>query len=318
MQKKLLAAAVLSAFSGAAAAQSANVTIYGTLYSDVELASGTGGDSTTAAQAAAGGATSTFRTSGAGTNVGTAGNLGNGAYPTGAVGAAGPGDSSQRMRLQGAGSNFGLRGTEDLGNGLAAWFQLEMGTAAALGALNATSSTSLGGYQALTYRNSAIGLKGNSWGSFLLGIWDTPLTVAYGQASLVPKFLSINSMNSQAGFFGTNPFLGGGTFSGTSVNQACTFPTIAGVANLIAGVVTGGSAASCLTATMNMDRRQGGTIQWWSPNWSGFEARVMFTPTGESFGTSLNNLQLPVRLHWWRFGSTDPQALHVGHVAELR
>jgi len=283
MQKKLLAAAVLSAFSGAAAAQSANVTIYGTLFSDFESASGVGGDSTSAAQALAGGAVSTFRTSGAGLNAGTVANLGNGAYPTGAVGAAGPGDSSARLRLQGAGANFGLRGTEDLGNGLAAWFQLELGTASALGALNASSTTSEGGYQGLTYRNTAIGLKGNSWGSFLMGLWDTPLTVAYGQASLVPKFLSANSVNSQAGFFGPTPYLGGGTFSGTSIVQACT---LAGAA----GATIGGSAASCLTATTNMDRRQGGTLQWWSPNWSGFEARLMFTPTGESYGAAVNNL----------------------------
>jgi predicted porin len=294
MQKKLLAAAVLSAFSGAAAAQSANVTIYGTLYSDIEEAGASGGDGTTTAASNAGGGGSTFRTTatsatgGATTlNAGTAANLGNGNFaPTAAqaaAGQAGVANPAQRARLQGAGSNFGLRGTEDLGNGLAAWFQLEVGTAAATGAVQATSSTSLGGYQGLTYRNTAIGLKSNAWGSILMGIWDTPLTTAYGQASLVPKFLSINSLNSQAGFFGTTPYLGGGTFSGTSINQAC-----AGAGGILA--VANTSAAACLTATSNMDRRQAGTLQWWSPNWNGFEGRLMFTPSGESFATITQNL----------------------------
>lgn len=286
MQKKLLAAAVLSAFSGAAAAQSANVTIYGTLFSDLENASSTGGDSTTGAQAVANGAVSTFRTSGTALNTGTTSNLGNGSYVTGAAGAAGAADPSSRFRLMGSGANFGLRGTEDLGNGLSAWFQLEMGTASAMGGGNASSATSAGGYQALTYRNSAIGLKSNTWGSILMGIWDTPLTVAYGQTELIPKFLSINSTNTQAGFFGTNPFVGGGTFSGTSMVQACT---LAGAA----GATIGGSAAGCLTSTMNMDRRQADTMQWWSPNWNGFEGRLMFTPSAENYGASLNNLATP-------------------------
>lgn len=298
MQKKLLAAAVLSAFSGAAAAQSANVTIYGTLFSDFENAQATGGDGTNAIQANSGGGAgvSPFRTlpttnAGAAvtTNPGTVGNLGNGNYgPTPAAagfGVAGVADPASRYRLMGSGANFGLRGTEEISSGLAAWFQLEVGTAAALGGVQATSSTSLGGYQGLTYRNSAIGLKGNGWGSVLMGIWDTPLTVAFGQAALVPKLLSANSANISAGFFGTNPFVGGGTFSGTSIVQACTN---AGTA----GTTIGGSAAACLTATMNQDRRQAGTLQYWTPNWGGFEGRIMFTPTNENFAAGVNNTAL--------------------------
>ena len=48
MQKKLLAVAVLSAFSGVAAAQSANVTLYGTIVQNVEQVSATGGDGSSA------------------------------------------------------------------------------------------------------------------------------------------------------------------------------------------------------------------------------------------------------------------------------
>ena len=57
MQKKLLAAAVLSAFAGVASAQSANVTLFGTLLGNFEIADATGADSS----AAAGGSTSSVR-----------------------------------------------------------------------------------------------------------------------------------------------------------------------------------------------------------------------------------------------------------------
>jgi predicted porin len=160
---------------------------------------------------------------------------------------------------------------------MAAWFQLEIGTANALGGQSTAGPTTLGGWQGLTYRNSAIGLKGNSWGSFLMGIWDTPLTVAFGQASLVPKFLSVNAMNNQAGFFGTNPFVGGGTFSGTSEQQACTVAFFAA------------SGGNCLTATTNMDRRQATSLQYWTPNWGGFEGRFLFSPSTQAWGSTFQN-----------------------------
>jgi predicted porin len=266
MQKKLLAAAVLSTLSGAAFAQSANVTIYGTLYSQFEYGSATGGD------------TSLAPTTGASPIRGGASNATGAATSNGVPYTASPADPSGRFRTNGAGANFGLRGTEDLGNGLQAWFQLEMGTSGAMGGTNASSATSLTGWQAVTYRNSAIGMRGNSWGSALIGIWDTPFTTAYGQAALVPKLLSLNAANASAGFYGTSPMAAGGTFSGTSINQACT----------AAGPGTG-SAATCLTAVQNQDRRQSGTIQYWTPNWGGFEGRIMFTPSQENFTASNNN-----------------------------
>ncbi|HEX4328103.1 MAG TPA: porin [Burkholderiales bacterium] len=290
MQKKLLAAAVLSTLSGAAFAQSANVTIYGTLYAQYEYGSALGADASAAPTAANGASTSPIHT-----------------YSTH------PADVQGRLRSDGAGANFGLRGTEDLGNGLQAWFQLELGTAGAIGGVNPSSATSLTGWQAPTYRNSAIGLRGNNWGSFLVGIWDTPYTVAYGQAALVPKLLSVNSANASAGFYGTTPFAAGGTFSGTSIAQACqpfvdvaTATAAAGVATVSSGPA-GATAATCLTATQNFDRRQGGTLQYWTPNWNGFEGRMMFTGGQENYNGSTNlpnwgNNPTPTMLRPWLAG----------------
>lgn len=56
-------------------------------------------------------------------------------------------------------SAFGLRGTEDLGNGMSAWFQVESSIAPDLGP---------GG---LGSRNTAVGLRGG-FGEFMLGKWD--------------------------------------------------------------------------------------------------------------------------------------------------
>lgn len=58
-------------------------------------------------------------------------------------------------------SRLGVRGTEDLGGGLKAFFQLE----------TAFKADQTGG--AFANRNSAVGLQGG-FGSFLLGRWDTP------------------------------------------------------------------------------------------------------------------------------------------------
>lgn len=71
----------------------------------------------------------------------------------------------ERWRVEDNSSLFGIRGTEDLGGGLKAFFQLE--TAFRLDS-NVTTFAA---------RNSAVGLQGG-WGSFLMGRWDTPYKVA--------------------------------------------------------------------------------------------------------------------------------------------
>lgn len=273
MQKKLLAVAVLSAFAGGASAQSANVTLYGTAFAHFESAQATGADSSTAASLGGAAFTSSVRTTGAAANAGTGSVLGQGYTAT-------PGDLSSRWRTTGSGSNFGLRGTEDLGNGLSAWFQYELSTAAALGS-QGNAVTSIGGFQGATLRNSAIGLRSNTWGTLFTGAWDTPINTHYLNGNLVPRLGVINTYASQAGFFGALPILGGGSYSATSVITACSG---IGVAAFIAG-----SGTACLNAAMQVDRRQTNTIQWWSPNWNGIEIRAHFSPTTEQWPASANN-----------------------------
>ena len=67
----------------------------------------------------------------------------------------------RRSRVEDQSSRLGVRGTEDLGGGLKAFFQLE--TAFRADSNNTTFAA----------RNSGVGLQGG-WGSFLLGRWDMP------------------------------------------------------------------------------------------------------------------------------------------------
>ena len=71
---------------------------------------------------------------------------------------------NRRMRVADQSSMFGIRGTEDIGGGLKAFFQLE--TAFKPDQNDTTFAA----------RNSGVGLQGG-WGSILLGRWDTPWKV---------------------------------------------------------------------------------------------------------------------------------------------
>ena len=77
----------------------------------------------------------------------------------------GSGALPSRMRVSDHASLLGVRGTEDLGGGLKAFFQLETGFAPDA---NMTSFAT---------RNSGIGLQG-SWGSIMAGRWDMPFKSA--------------------------------------------------------------------------------------------------------------------------------------------
>jgi predicted porin len=84
------------------------------------------------------------------------------------------------------GSRIGFKGTENLGGGNRAWFQIEQNIGP-----DTNAATNVFGS-----RNTAVGLQGN-WGNFLMGNWDSPYkevivanqpfgaTTPYGQVIMV-------------------------------------------------------------------------------------------------------------------------------------
>lgn len=74
--------------------------------------------------------------------------------------------SASASRLSNYGSFFGVRGTEDLGGGLKALFQIE--------SYVFVDGVSPPGFSGWAARNGRVGLEG-AWGTVFGGVWDTPM-----------------------------------------------------------------------------------------------------------------------------------------------
>ena len=85
----------------------------------------------------------------------------------------GTGDATRSNR-------FGIKGSEDLGGGLKAIWQVELGVT--LGDRDGAIANGDRG-SAISMRNSFVGLAGN-WGTFLVGRHDTPLKISTGALDL--------------------------------------------------------------------------------------------------------------------------------------
>jgi predicted porin len=136
MQKKLIALAVASALSAPAFADNANVTFYGKLIADVESVKS---DKSTLAP-----------------------------FTAPATGA-----SYTANRVVSDASRFGLKGDDDLGEGLKAIFQIE--TQVELVGNNSTFTS---------VRNTGVGLKSDAWGSVMVANWDTPFKLSHNKVEL--------------------------------------------------------------------------------------------------------------------------------------
>jgi predicted porin len=94
---------------------------------------------------------------------------------------------------QGPANRVGVKGSEDLGNGLKAVYQVEFGVNFA-SADNAIPSGRNGG---VSIRNSFVGLAGD-WGTALVGRHDTPLKISTGKLDLFAD--TIADYNGTVGF----------------------------------------------------------------------------------------------------------------------
>jgi predicted porin len=172
-KSKLMVAAIGAAFALPMAAQAqTNVVVYGKLYPDITHLNYSGATPT-------GGAFSSLS-----------------AAPSGRA-------SSNVTSMDSPNSRLGFKGTEDLGGGLSAIFQLEMGFSSDTGAQSSTSQ--------LFSRNTFVGLSGG-FGTIRLGNMDT----VYKELGDQMSFLGITSGN----FMSTSNILSKPTFT---TNSAASF-----------------------------------------------------------------------------------------------
>lgn len=129
-------------------------------------------------------------------------------------GTATPIGSRNRVNNNGS-SLLGVRGTEDLGGGLKAFFQFE------------TEIRPDQNDSGFSNRNSGIGLQGD-FGSVLLGRWDTPFKLANAPY---------------------DPF----------------------------GDTTPAGYTAVMSDRGNFNRREQNVVQYWSPNFSGFQTRLSYS-----------------------------------------
>ncbi len=92
----------------------------------------------------------------------------------------------------GRASRLGMKGNEDLGNGLKAIYQIEFGIA-----VTDSNNDLDNNADNVTMRNTFVGLGGD-WGSFLVGRHDTPLKMSTGKLDLFADSLADN--NTTVGF----------------------------------------------------------------------------------------------------------------------
>jgi predicted porin len=154
-----------------------------------------------------------------------------------------------RNRVTSNASNIGFRGTEDLSNGLKAIFQCE------------SSATIDNGTGTFCSRNSHLGLTAG-WGTVFYGQWDTPFKII----SSPRDAWYYTGLAASNGIIGTPGFgvPGAPTVSGT--------PGSFGTAAAAAAAPTVGVATNA-----TFDRRQGDSVQYWTPNWAGFSFRVGYS-----------------------------------------
>ena len=94
---------------------------------------------------------------------------------------------------QGPANRIGVKGSEDLGNGLKAIYQIELGFS-----LSDSNNNGAVGNEAITMRNTFAGLASSQFGTVLAGRHDTPLKISTGPLDLFADTMA--DYNNTVGF----------------------------------------------------------------------------------------------------------------------
>ena len=114
--------------------------------------------------------------------------------------------NEDNYEVQSRSSRLGFKGSEDLGDGLRAIYQIELGINAGGGSDGQGSTSGLDG----PTRNTFVGLSGD-WGTFLVGRHDTPAKMAFyaaGNERLGDSVIDLNLKNELTGSPSTNAPIG--------------------------------------------------------------------------------------------------------------
>ena len=146
-----------------------------------------------------------------------------------------------RNRVTQNSSNLGFRGTEKIGPAVSAFFQVESGVAVDAGGSSIAS------------RNTAIGLSGN-WGAVRIGQWDTPYKSLSGAVD--PMY-----------------------FTGITYTGALIGTPGFGVGPVTIGApgTSGDGKTFANAANASFERRQGNSVQYWSPSFAGVTGRIAYS-----------------------------------------
>jgi len=166
-----------------------------------------------------------------------------GPLPAGAMGATPTGvDVPRRNRVTQNSSNLGFRGSERITPDVSAFFQVESGVAVDAGGSNIAS------------RNTGVGFKSGTWCTAFVGQWDTPYKTISGAVD--PMYFT--GITYTGALIGTPGFGVGPVTIGAPVTSA-----------------DGRTFANGTNASF--ERRQGNSMQWWSPAVMGATLRVAYS-----------------------------------------
>lgn len=189
-------------------------------------------------------------------------------------------NQESRGRMTVGTSNIGFRGSMDIAKDYKAIWQIETGVA-----IDGDSS-GIGNSNVLGLRNSNVGIA-TPYGTAFVGNWETPY-----------KFVSIP----------TAPLRGATTFDFNNIIGNPGFGVL-GTATLSGR--TGGKADAAF------DRRQGNSIQYWTPNWGGFSGRFGYS-VGETRSNDVAVPSIDPRLWSLSLGYTnDTLYLQYAHEEHL-
>jgi predicted porin len=162
----------------------------------------------------------------------------------------------RRNRVTQNSSNLGFRGSDRISPDLEAFFQIESGIA-----VDAGSS-------ALASRNTAIGLR-STWGSLRIGQWDTPYKTVSGAVD--PMYFT--------GITYTGALIGTPGFG-------------VGPVTIGAPATSGDGRTFANAANASYERRQGNSVQYWTPTLYGAALRLAYSANENRTSNSASTTQV--------------------------